>query len=256
MPAVPSRSRTLPLAPVAVRRSIASGLGALLVSGCAESSRFGAPEPVSGQGRDVLALWQGTHWAAAAVGLLIWGLVVFAVLRYRRRNDDLPSQSPENIPLEIAYTVAPLVIVAVLFAFTVGTEQRVSALSDDPDVVVDVVGFQWSWQFDYPEEGVTVVSDGVRAPRMVLPVGSTVRFRVSSPDVNHSFWVPRFLVKRDLIPGVHNEIDVDVVEEGEWAGRCAEFCGLEHYRMRFEVAAVPEAEYRAWLDGLRAEPAP
>ena len=256
MPPVLFPSRILPHVPATLRRSIVAGVGFLVVSGCAESSRFGAPEPVSAQGRDVLALWRGTHWAAAGVGLLVWGLVVFAILRYRRRNDDLPSQSPENLPLEIAYTVAPLVIVAVLFAFTVGTEQRVSALAADPDVVVDVVGFQWSWQFEYPEEGVTVVSDGVRAPRMVLPVGSTVRFRLSTPDVNHSFWVPRFLVKRDLIAGIDNQIDVDVVEEGEWIGRCAEFCGLEHYRMRFEVAAVPEADYRAWLDEQRAEPAP
>ncbi|MDP9420369.1 MAG: cytochrome c oxidase subunit II [Actinomycetota bacterium] len=226
-------------------------LGALAVSGCAEGFSFGAPDPVSSEGQEVLELWRGAHWAAAGVAVLIWGLVVYSVIRYRRRNDDVPSQTPENIPLEIAYTVTPLVIVAVLFAFTVLTQQQVTALSDDPDVVVDVTGFQWSWQFHYPEEGVTVVSDGVGAPRMVLPVGSSVRFRVETADVIHSFWVPRFLVKTDLIPEIDNEFEVNVVEEGEWVGRCAEFCGLEHYRMLFEVAAVPEAEYRTWLDEQR-----
>jgi cytochrome c oxidase subunit 2 len=231
-------------------------MGTLLAAGCADGFRFGAPEPVSGEGRDILQLWRGAHWAALGVGLLIWGLVIFSVLRYRRRNDELPSQSPENIPLEIAYTVAPLIVVAVLFGFTVATQERVTALSADPDVVVDVVGFQWSWQFGYPEEGVTVASDGVSAPRMVLPVGSTVRFRLATTDVNHSFWVPRFLVKRDLIAGIDNQIDVEVAEEGEWVGRCAEFCGLDHYRMRFEVAAVPESRYRTWLEEQRAEPAP
>ncbi len=226
-----------------------------VVSGaCSSGFDFGAPDPTTSQGEDVLELWRGAHWAAAAVGALIWGLVVFCVVRYRRRNDELPSQSPENIPVEILYTVTPLVIVAVLFVFTVLTQQRVVALSDDPDVVVNVVGFQWSWQFEYPEEEVTVVSNGVDPPRMVLPVGATVRFNLESPDVNHSFWVPRFLVKRDLIPGIDNQIDVEVTEAGEWEGRCAEFCGLDHYRMQFSVAAVAPAEYTAWLDEQRVSP--
>ncbi|MGI8757976.1 MAG: aa3-type cytochrome oxidase subunit II [Acidimicrobiales bacterium] len=221
------------------------------LAGCSSGYRFGAPEPVTEQGDDVLALWRGFHWVALGVGLLIWGLVIFSVIRYRRRSDELPSQSPYNIPLEVAYTIVPLLIVIVLFVFTVFSQQRVTALVEEPDVVVDVVGFQWSWQFDYPDEGVTVLSDGVNAPRLVLPVGSTVRFRLESTDVIHSFWVPRFLVKRDLVPGIDNEIDVAVTEEGEWAGRCAEFCGLDHYRMNFSVAAVAPAEYAAWLDDQR-----
>ncbi len=235
------------------RTSLSAAAMLALAGGCSSGFRFGAPDPVTEQGGEVLDLWRGTHWAAAAVGLLIWGLVIWCVLRYRRRNDDLPSQSHENIPVEIFYTVTPLVIVAVLFAFTVGTQQRVVALVDDPDVVVDVIGFQWSWQFDYPDEGVTVRSDGVTPPEMVLPVGSTVRFRLASTDVNHSFWVPRFLVKRDLIPGIDNEIDVHVTEAGEWVGRCAEFCGLDHYQMNFSVIAVPVEYYAEWLDGQRAQ---
>ncbi|MDP9452985.1 MAG: cytochrome c oxidase subunit II [Actinomycetota bacterium] len=226
----------------------------LVAGGCSSGFDFGAPDPTTTQGEEVLDLWRGAHWAAAAVGALIWALVLFCILRYRRRNDELPSQSPENIPVEVFYTLTPLVVVAVLFVFTVLTQQRVVALSDDPDVVVDVVGFQWSWQFEYPEEGVTVVSNGFDTPRMVLPVGATVRLRLESPDVNHSFWVPRFLVKRDLIPGIDNEIEVEVTQAGEWEGRCAEFCGLDHYRMNFSVAAVPPEEYRAWLDERRADP--
>ncbi len=225
----------------------------VVAGGCSSGFRFGAPDPVTGQGEEVLDLWRGFHWIGLGVGLLIWGLVVFSVLRYRRRNDELPSQSPYNIPVEIVYTVAPLLVVIGLFAFTVTTQQRVVALVDDPDVVVDVVGFQWSWQFDYPDEGVTIRSDGVTPPEMVLPVGSTVRFRLVSSDVIHSFWVPRFLVKRDLIPGVDNEIDVDVTEAGEWVGRCAEFCGLEHYEMNFSVVAVPAGDYADWLDEQRAQ---
>ncbi len=224
----------------------------VLLDGCSRGFRFGAPEPVSSQGQDFLDLWRGFHWVAAAVGVLIWGLVVYSVIRFRRRGDDLPRQSPYNIPMEVLYTVTPLVVVAVLFGFTVATQQRVTAVSADPDVVVDVTGFQWSWQFAYPEEGVTVRSDGVEPPRMVLPVGANVRFRLKANDVVHSFWVPRFLVKRDLIPGVDNQFDVKVTEEGEWVGRCAEFCGLDHYQMNFSVAGVPAAQYRQWLDQQRS----
>ena len=239
------------------RRRAQLGVLALAVpalASCSRGFRFGAPDPVSEQGKEVLALWNGFHWVALGVGLLIWGLVLYSVLRYRRRNDELPSQSPYNIPVEIAYTVAPLLIVIALFAYTVVGEQKVTALADDPDVVVDVVGFQWSWQFSYPEEDVVVESDGVTPPHFVVPVGSTVRFRLESTDVIHSFWVPEFMVKRDLIPGVDNEIDVDVVQEGEWVGRCAEYCGLDHYRMTFTVAAVPAEEYQAWLDEQRSAP--
>ncbi len=227
---------------------------AVVAGACSSGFDFGAPDPVSDQGEKVLGLWRGFHWIALGVGLLIWGLVVFCVLRYRRRNDDLPSQSHENIPVEIFYTVAPLLLVIGLFVFTVDTQQEVVALSADPDVVVDVTGFQWSWQFEYPEEEVTVVSNGVDLPQMVLPVGATVRFNLESPDVNHSFWVPRFLVKRDLIPGIDNAIDVEVTEAGEWEGRCAEYCGLDHYRMNFSVAAVAPDEYAEWIDEQRANP--
>ncbi len=224
------------------------------LASCSRGFRFGAPDPVSEQGEQVLGLWNGFHWVALGVGLLVWGLVVYCVVRYRRRNDELPSQSPYNIPIEIVYTVTPLLVVIALFGFTVVREQKVTALAAEPDVVVDVVGFQWSWQFSYPEEDVTVESDGVTPPRLVVPVDSTVRFRLQTSDVIHSFWVPQFLVKRDLIPGVDNEIDVDVVEEGEWVGRCAEYCGLDHYRMNFAVAAVPPGEYQAWLDEQRSAP--
>lgn len=217
-------------------------------SGCSDGFRFGAPDPVTGDGEKVLELWQGFHWVALGVGLLIWGLVLLSVLRYRRRNDDLPSQSPYNIPVEAAYTIAPLLVVIGLFAFTIDTQEEVTALSDDPDVVVDVTGFQWSWQFEYPEEGITVRSDADSPPQLVLPVGSTVRFRLVTSDVIHSFWVPRFMVKRDLVPGVDNEFEVEVTEAGEWVGRCAEFCGLEHYRMTFSVLAVPTEYFAIWRD--------
>ena len=200
----------------------------------------------------MLGLWRGAVVAALAVGALVWGLIVWSVLRYRRRDDDLPSQTPYNIPIEVVYTVAPLLVVAALFGVTVFTQERVTASDPDPDLVVDVVGFQWSWEFAYPDLGIEVRSDGADPPRLVLPVGATVRFELETADVNHSFWVPEFLVKRDMIEGVDNTLDVEVREAGEWRGRCAEFCGLDHWRMYFDVSAVPPAEFDAWVDEQRA----
>jgi cytochrome c oxidase subunit 2 len=152
----------------------------------------------------------------------------------------------------MVYTAIPILIVLVLFIVNVITEHDVTALTDDPDVVVDVVGFQWQWQFDYVDEDVTVTGVPGRRPELVLPLDRTVRFRLSSPDVIHSFWVPEFFEKRDVIPGVDNEIELTPNREGRYTGRCAEFCGLDHWRMTFTVRVVPEAEFESWLEEQRA----
>ena len=230
--------------------AVAAGTAGLLPA-CARLPNFGAPDPVSKQGERILELWQASVVLGIAVAALVWGLIAYSVIRYRRRNDDVPSQHPHNIPLEIVYTVTPLLIVAVLFAVTVSTQRAVTATPGDPDVVIDVVGFQWQWQFHYPDTGITVTGTPDEDPVMVVPVGRTVRLRLVSNDVVHSFWVPRFLSKRDLIPGLRNEVDVDVKDEGQWVGRCAEFCGLDHYRMRYAVRAVPPDEFDEWVAGRR-----
>lgn len=224
---------------------------AVAFSGCG-GSRFWAPDPVTREGDKILRLWQGSTIAAMLVGALVWGLVGYVVFKYRRRNDDVPRQNPYNVPVEAVYTVAPLLVVAVLFAFTYGTQRQVVSTSGKPDLIVDVTGFQWQWQFHYPQEEITVTGTPGTPPTLVLPVGQTVRFRLESSDVVHSFWVPRFLSKRDLIPGVDNEVQVEVKEAGIWIGRCAEFCGLDHYKMTFSVRAVPPDEFRRWVTEQRS----
>jgi cytochrome c oxidase subunit 2 len=131
---------------------------------------------------------------------------------------------------------------------SIRTESDVTSTSERPDVTVHVVGFQWQWQFSY--EGTPVVVTGVpgKDPVLVLPTERTVRLEMESPDVVHSFWVPHFIEKRDLTPGLDdNAIEVRVTEPGEWDGLCSEFCGLDHTRMRFRVRAIPAAEFDAWL---------
>jgi cytochrome c oxidase subunit II len=242
--------------PAPCRSALLVAVALLPLAACADLPNFGAPEPVTRQGRDVLHLWKGSVVAAAAVGLLVWGLIVWALLRYRRRHDDLPSQSPYNVPVEIVYTAVPLVIVAVLFGFTVATQVEVLEKAPRPDVEVDVVGFQWQWQFRYRQEGVVVTGTVDEPPVLVLPVGAVVRLHLESADVNHSFWVPEFLSKRDLIRGVENAVDVEVTEEGRWRGRCAEFCGLDHWRMVFDVAAVPPPAFDEWMQDQQDQQQP
>lgn len=230
-------------------------LALVLLGACSDGPRLGTPDPVTRQGEDILELWNGSVIAGAVVGAIVWGLIVWSVIRYRRRNDDLPSQTPHNIPLEVAYTVAPLMIVAGLIAFTIPTQNRVVDVDEAPDLEIDVIGYQWSWEFRYGDDEVVVTSAGSdvdERPELVLPVGAVVRFNLETRDVVHSFFVPPFLAKRDLIQDVDNRFDVEITEAGTWRGRCAEFCGLDHWKMLFDVRAVPDDEFAEWYEEARS----
>jgi cytochrome c oxidase subunit 2 len=221
----------------------------LAATGC--SSRGGVPKPATTQGGDVLDLWRILLGAGIVLGTLVTGLILWSVLRYRRPKGaapgDLPRQVRANVPLEVVYTVIPLIVVVVLFAITMRTQDRVTHQSATPDLGVEVTGFQWGWRFRYPSEGVTVVGDANTPPTLVLPVGANVRLRLVAADVIHSFFVPAFLVKRDMIPGVDNSIEVRPTETGRFTGLCAEFCGLDHWRMSFTVEVVTPAQFQAFI---------
>lgn len=228
---------------------------AAVLTGC-DLPGFGAPDPKSTEGESVYSLWQGFFVASIFVGVLVWSLIIFAVVRYRRRDDgEMPSQKPYNIPVEVMYTVAPVLAVAVLFGFSVVTEGEATDLDPDPAAEIDVIGYQWSWQFVYTDEDIVITGDPGdpgEPPEMVLPVDQPSNLELISNDVNHSFWVPDFLSKRDLIQGVDNAITVTPTETGSYVGRCAEFCGLDHWRMYFSVRVVSQDDYEAWLDEQRA----
>ena len=166
------------------------------------------------------------------------------------RANKMVKNTHHRIGLEVAYTIIPLILVVGLFVVTVRTIRTVEATTDSPDLTVDVVGFQWQWQFTYPESGVVVVgNDDTEPPELVLPAGSSVRFNLESRDVIHSFWVPGFLFKRDLIPGTPTSFDANVNNETGFYdnGACAEFCGLYHGRMTFSVRIVSPDDFDRWL---------
>jgi cytochrome c oxidase subunit 2 len=236
----------------------------LLLAGCSsetrdEWKRLGMPEAASDRANDIHNLWNGAWLAAILVGILVWGLIGFVVIRYRRRSDDeVPVQTRYHLPLEILYTIAPVIMVLVFFNFTVTTQNDVKHLDADPDHTIAVVGQQWSWTFNYVEDpandGQTVFTAGTPAepPTLYLPVDETVEFELTSPDVIHSFWVPAFAFKLDVIPGRTNRFTITPTREGTFPGRCAELCGTYHSRMLFTVRVVDAEEYAAELARLQA----
>ncbi|MBV9093777.1 MAG: cytochrome c oxidase subunit II [Streptosporangiaceae bacterium] len=223
---------------------------------------MGFPNPITEQGKTVLTLWQGSWVAGWAVGVLVWGLILWAVLFHRKRGDRLPPQARYNMPIEIMYTAVPFVLIAILFYFTAKDENVIDRLSPKPDVVVNVLGFQWSWQFSYPQYPVNssggVVTNGGYMwgdgplPVLEIPAGETVRFNLSSPDVDHAFWVPEFLFKRDVIPGHPNHFEITATQTGTFTGHCSELCGLYHSRMLFTLKVVTPAQFRAYMTAEQA----
>jgi cytochrome c oxidase subunit II len=200
---------------------------------------------------------------AGIVFVGVEGFILYAVFRYRRKpgDDVLPEQHHGNNLVEMIWTAIPTVIVLVLFVFSMITLGEVEARSDEPAVTIQVEGFQWSWRFIY-EDGVEVAGTAASPPELAVPVGEPVRLVLTSLDVNHAFYVPDFLVKRDLIDfGGHrddNELEFTVSEAGTYAGQCAEFCGTAHAEMTFVVNAMERADYDAYIAALAegGEPPP
>lgn len=238
-------------------------LAALLATtaGCSSGGflRQGMPEPVTQQAERILSLWQGSWIAAWTVGALVWGLIIWAIIFHRKKSDELPPQVRYNLPIEVLYMVIPFILVSVLFYFTIQTENTVAQTTQQPDLVVDVTGFQWSWKFDYQGSDVSVVGEPVddyrKGPTLVIPRGERVRLNLRSEDVVHSFWVPAFLFKQDLVPGHPNQFEITATEEGTYAGRCSELCGTYHSRMLFTLEVVSPEEFQQFIESRQAQPA-
>jgi cytochrome c oxidase subunit 2 len=217
---------------------------ALVAGGC-------LPASVTSQGRAIGGLYLWFAWGGIFVTLLVWTLVTVAVIRGRRarRTGGLPRQIEGNFVIEGIWTGIPIVTVIGLFVLTLFTLDTVLARSPDPGVSVNVTAFRWQWEFDYPNDGVRVVGRLGDEPELVVPVGEPVHVSLTAPanDVNHAFWVPQFLFKRDAIAGRTSDFDFTVQEAGTFRGQCAEFCGIYHDAMLFSVRAVSRPEYDAWV---------
>lgn len=232
----------------------------LLLAGCSAETQdqwgnLAMPDPATEQAQHIFELWRYAWVAALATGVVVWGLILWVLVRYRRRHDDeIPVQTRYNLPLEIFYTVAPIVMVIVFFYHTVNVQNAV--LEDiEQDNTIEVVGQQWQWTFNYRLEGddgpvVWTSGSGSNIPTLVLPVDETTQFNLHSPDVIHNLGIPAFLTRMDVIPGRVNYYEVTPTTEGTYAGKCFELCGTYHQRMVFNVEVVSRAEYDAHLQGL------
>ncbi len=172
----------------------------------------------------------------------------------------MPRQFNESIPIEVLYTVVPILIVAVLFLFTVLTENNVDATvspgakftsTGTPVVQIRVTAFQWGWRFDYPGLNVGVAGETTNGPnnhgpQMVVPVGQTVQITLVSDDVIHGFYLRDFNFSRYALPGVTNYFDFNVLHSGTYNGQCTQICGLYHSEMLFSVRAVSPVAFHAW----------
>ena len=291
-----------------------------LLTACSQAdvSGLGFEEGISSVNDASLSLWQGAWIAAAVVGVFTLILILWPVFFHRKKDESFPKQTQYNIPVEVAYTVIPFIIVAVLFYFTVQSESRilkitpevlvaentgsVSILEDgkgkkivitpedggksvthsiapeqkllvkEGDVVtygqqlivgekvshfIDVLGFQWSWQFKYRDAGeyksATVTGTPAQPPTLYLPQGEKVRFTLDANDVVHGFWIPAFMIQMQNLPGVTNKLEFTANKLGTYPGRCNILCGRNHSQMLFSVKVVTPAEYEQYLQGLVAE---
>ena len=250
---------------MAARRKLVLRAGVLAVlawtmTGCStqEFLRFGWPEGITDQAERMRELWTGSVIAALIVGVIVWGLIFWSVAFHRQKDNEIPRQFKENLPLEIVYTIIPLILVLGLFYYTVIVQNFVTDKSDEPDVTVQVHAFKWNWEFEYADtevrgedQTVSTVGSSTQVPILVVPVDQVVRFELYSADVIHSFWVPEFLFKLDILPGQDNGRDnvfqVTVREVGSYVGRCAELCGSYHAYMNFEVRGVSQDDYDSYI---------
>jgi cytochrome c oxidase subunit 2 len=253
-----------------------AGLVVLGLSGCTEDQLHGflpgfeaGKPPVTNHTDLVSSLWVGSWIVLLTVGVITWGLIIWAAFAFRRRRGQtgLPVQLRYNMPIEVLYTAVPLILVLGLFAFTARDQDIIEQPVKNPDVVIGVYGKQWAWDFNYVKENVYTqgvqaqpVSEGTpntgfiasEIPQLVLPVNKSVEFELRTRDVNHSFWVIDFLYKKDLIAGKTNYEYLTPERTGVYQGKCAELCGEYHSRMLFTVKVVTPAQYTAYIDKLRA----
>jgi cytochrome c oxidase subunit 2 len=242
--------------------------GAVLLAGC-KVPNFGEYSGATTQGRTENHLWQLFFIAGLVVGGFVLLLILWAVFKYRRRSEDIPKQTQYHTLLEIVYTVVPIVIVIGLFVFTVLAENKVDATPANPGATITVNAFQWGWEFEYsggPGSGcadpasskadqndcVKVIGQTTQDPTMVIPTGTDVEIHLKSLDVLHGFYVPEFNFSRYASPGYTTTFDFNALHTGDFRGQCTQLCGLYHSLMFFNVKAVSQSQYAAWLSNEQA----
>ena len=232
---------------------------ALVLTGCAKVSGLGFEEGVTSVNDISLSLWQGSWIAAAVVGVFTLVLILWPAVFHRAKagKGEFPKQTQYNVPVEVAYTIIPFIIVAVLFYFTAVKQNEIVEKTTTYAHEITVDGFQWSWQFGYPEAGPKALVTGTPAnpPTLVVPLGEKVRYTITSNDVVHGFWIPAFMIQMQNLPGVTNSLEFTANKLGSYPGRCNILCGRNHSQMLFTVKVVTPSDYKTYLETLKASAA-
>lgn len=253
----------------AIKQLIMSGLLALL----AGPIHAAAPDPwqlnmykgVTPISKDIYSLHMTAMWVCAAIGIIVFGVMIYALIHHRKSKGYTPASFHDNTRLEVIWSIIPFII---LIALSIPATRILINLddSDEADVTIKVVGYQWKWQYQYLDQGISYFSNlstpyaqiQNKQPKnpwyllevdkpLVVPVNKKIRFLVTSNDVIHAWWVPELGVKRDAIPGFMHETWARIEKPGIYRGQCAELCGVNHAFMPIEVHAVSEAEFDAWV---------
>ena len=256
-----------------IQRALGALLGAtlLLVSGMAQSDwQLNLTEGVTEISREVYGMHMMVLWICVAIGVVVFGAMFYSILVHRKSKGATPATFHESVIAEISWTIVPFVI---LIAMAIPAAKALIKMEDtsNADMTIKITGYQWKWQYEYMEDGVSFFSSLDAASRdaaavdsgidvasvdnylldvdkpLVLPVGKKIRFLLTSNDVIHAWWIPEFAIKKDAIPGYINEMWTNIDEEGVYRGQCAELCGKDHGYMPIVVEAVSEEAYQTWV---------
>ena len=246
------------------------GLSGLLLSSTALASEYNMPVGVTEISREVYGLHMLIFGICCAIAALVFGVMIYSIVAHRKSVHPKPADFHESIKVEIAWTVAPFIILIAMAIPAAGTLIKMEDTSD-AEMTVKITGYQWKWQYEYMEEGVSFFSNldarsnearqlgsginpadvpnyllDVDEP-LVLPVGKKIRLLLTSNDVIHAWWVPDLATKKDAVPGYINEMWTKIDEPGIYRGQCAELCGRDHGFMPVVVRAVSQQEYDRWI---------
>lgn len=216
---------------------------ALLLAACGQNHPDSIFHQRTDVNRDVDFLFKILIYAGTAVFVFVEAILVFTLIRYRRRpGQPAPQHVHGNTTLEITWTVVPFLILVIIAIPTIRTIFKTQAKARADALQVEVIGHQWWWEFRYPQYGI------VTANELYLPIGRTVNFTLRSQDVIHSFWVPALSGKRDLVSNHTNYLwyTPDSTTANAWNGACVEYCGTSHANMRFKTFTVSQADFESW----------
>ena len=232
----------------------------LVLAGCGPDidPPYSHISPESPSAESIQDLYKLVFWLSLVVFVGVQFAVVYIAMRYRRKASitKRPPQIHGSRRLEIAWTIIPAIVLLLLLIPTITLLYEGDAAAEEGDIVIDVYGKQWWWEFQYGED---VTQDGqslevVTGNEITVPVGRELQLNLQTNNVIHSFWIPRLSGKLDLIPGHVNTLSITPTEVGTYYGECAEFCGIQHAWMRFTINVVPEDEFYAWVNNWRTSP--